>query len=314
LDANRPLWESLGIQDYRLTTERLCFCSFRDAVQVLVQGSVVTKAGDEFGFAIFSVDDLFDEVQRAIDQPAADLVVAYDAENGIPLSISVDQIAMAGDDEFTITSRGFRAVPGAAARADLETNRALWESLGIRDYSLTTLLSCFCIDVAPVTVVVRDGAVVSTDPGDAPSFNVLTVEDLFNKVSSAIDGPVDSLRVTYDPETGIPVDLAIDHDFGIAAAEEFIEVVDFSRLGATGRQQPLGSEWNLVGWFGGTPVATATASIAGAYDALFGWEPGTLNSLAELEQGQGYWVHVTAASGATWQQPVLMEPLVLSLV
>ena len=337
LDANRALWGSLAIQDYRLTTQRSCFCPFTDPVRVLVRDGQIVEAGDPFGFpgdpgdapafAVFSVDDLFDEVQAAIDQPAADLVVEYDTQNGIPLTISVDQIALAIDDEFTITVQRFHSVPGAAERAQLQANRAIWESLAIDGYSLTTLVTCFCIDVAPVTVVVQGGQVVSRDPADAASFNVLTVADLFDKVSRAIDLPVDSLGVTYDPQTGIPVDLAIDPDFGLADEEEFIEVLDFTPRDGSLRLQALGPDWNLVGWSGGTPVRTATASIAGAFDVLFGWQAGTqaftsfrpalsgsLNSLEELELGQAYWVRVTAAEGATWLQPVLTEPLTLSLL
>ena len=335
LDANRALWESLGIRDYRLITQRLCFCLFTDPVRVLVQDGVITDAGDEFGFppsdppafAIFSVDDLFDEVQAAIDQAVDDLTVEYDPETGIPLTITVDQIAEAADDEFTITARNFHRVPGASERADLAANRALWESLGISDYNLTTLLTCFCIDVAPVTVEVRGGVVSGVIPADAPSFNVLTVEDLFNKLSAAIDVPVDSLRVTYDPATGIPLDLRIDQDFGIADEEEDIEVLDFTPLGGGRRSQVLGTGWNLVGWTGATPVVAATASIAGSFDVLFGWEAGSqaftsyrpalpapLNSLAELELGQGYWLRVTDPAGGTWLQPPLTGPLTLSLV
>jgi hypothetical protein len=94
---------------------------------------VVEPAGDEFGFpsaepppdfAILTVTDLFDEVQAAIDAPADDLMVEYDPETGIPTLISVDQILLAVDDEFTITSRGFSQIPGAAERAELEANRA----------------------------------------------------------------------------------------------------------------------------------------------------------------------------------------------
>lgn len=335
LDTNRALWESLGIQDYRLTTQRLCFCLFTDPVRVLVQDGIITEAGDEFGFppsdppafAVFSVDHLFDQVQAAIDQPVADLTVEYDPQTGIPLSIAVDQIAEAIDDEFTITARNFHRVPGAPELATLEANRALWQSLGISDYTLTTLITCFCIDVAPVTVEVRGGDVARVDPADAPSFNVLTVEDLFNRLATAIDLPVDSLRVTYDPETGIPLQLRIDDDFGLADEEEDIDVLDFTPLGGDQRSHVLGPGWNLVGWTGATPVGAATASIAGAFDALFGWEAGSqaftsyrpalaapLNSLAELELGQAYWLRVTDAAGATWRQPRLTEPLSLSLL
>ena len=334
LDSNRALWDSLGIRDYRLTTRQSCFCVFTEPVRVTVQNGVVTQTGDPFGFgepppdfAVFTVDDLFDRVRELIDLPAADLVVDYDPENGIPRSISVDQIALAIDDEFTITVENFHAIPGAAERAELAANLALWESLRIRDYRLTTFLGCFCFEPAPVTVTVRDGQIVATDPADAPAFLALTVETLFDKIASAIDLPVDSLRVTYDPDTGIPLTLDIDQDFGLADEEEFIEVRDFTPLNGPEDAFTMPFGWNIVGWSGATPVGTATESIAGAFDALFGWSAagqafqsyfpaaaGPANSLAELEQGHGYWVHITDPAGALWRQPPLTQPLTLELV
>lgn len=334
LDTNRARWDALEIRDYRLITRQSCFCPFQDAVRVTVQDGLVTHVGDPFGFgepppdgAGLTVRDLFDRVQQMLDLPADDLTVEYDPDNGIPLSISADPIALAIDDEFSITVERFNPIPGAAERAELDANRARWAATGIRDYRLTTFLGCFCIDIAPVTVTVRDGVISTIDPPDAPAFQVFTVDKLFDEIDRAIAQPVDSLRVRYDPANGVPLNLDIDEDFGIADEERFIEVRSFTALTVPADALTMPAGWNLVGWRGATPVATATESIAGAFDAIFGWSPDqrrfdaffpgappAANSLAELERGQGYWVRITDPNGAVWQQPPLTEPLVVDLV
>ena len=78
---------------------------------------------------------------------------------------------------------------------------------------------------------------------------------------------------------------------------------------------------NLVGWTGATPVAEATASISGQYDAIFTFDAATqafqvfrpaglplLNSLENLALGDGAWVNVTNPNGAVWQVPVVDSP------
>ena len=223
------------------------------------------------------------------------------------------------------------AAPTAADTAALEANRAQWESQGISDYRLTTIVTCFCIEIVPVTVEVRGGETVSVDPADTPAFNVFTVEALLRRVEEAIARGVDSLTVTYDPENGIPTSIAIDEDFRIADEEVFIDVVDFvvldpGGLGVGQRTQTLVAEWNLVGWTGATAVAEATASIAGLFDGLFAWDvaetafrsyapvlPPGRNTLTELTFGQGLWVHVTDPAGAAWTQPVVTGPVDLEL-
>ena len=74
--------------------------------------------------------------------------------------------------------------------------------------------------------------------------------------------------------------------------------------------------WNLVAWTGDTPVADATASIAGAFARLFtfdaatqafrffggGGSPTSLNTLDELRLGDGVWIF--AEEPTVWPQPV----------
>lgn len=114
---------------------------------------------------------------------------------------------------------------GNTTQAELDDNRALWESQDIDDYSLITEAFCFCLLPGPVTVEVVAGEVVSVDPPDAAEFFAYTVEDLFGEIQQALDSGAVVLEVTYDAETGIPLSITIDVSFMIADEELAIEVL-----------------------------------------------------------------------------------------
>ncbi|MEE9278086.1 MAG: integrin alpha, partial [Dehalococcoidia bacterium] len=77
-------------------------------------------------------------------------------------------------------------------------------------------------------------------------------------------------------------------------------------------------DWNLVGWSGATAVSEATASIAGQFSTLMTWDaaakaflrfdaaaPAIVNTLSELNSGDGVWLFVTDPAGAAWTQPAI---------
>ena len=81
------------------------------------------------------------------------------------------------------------------------------------------------------------------------------------------------------------------------------------------RDVALAAGWNLVGWTGATAVDDAIAAITDNVDILFRWDavaqqfvsfrptaPPFLNSLDELDFGDGLWVRTTAG-GVVWTQP-----------
>ncbi len=72
--------------------------------------------------------------------------------------------------------------------------------------------------------------------------------------------------------------------------------------------------WNLVGWTGQGSVADAVASLAGDVEVIFGWDPvlqefknfrprgpRDLNTLDELQPGEGLWVRLSGPG--LWRQP-----------
>ena len=84
---------------------------------------------------------------------------------------------------------------------------------------------------------------------------------------------------------------------------------------------PLQPMWNLSGWRGATAPDVATQSIAGQFRGLFTWDafaqaflsynvsaPAALNTLTDLQQGDGAWIFVTDPDGAIWLMPGIDGP------
>ena len=82
--------------------------------------------------------------------------------------------------------------------------------------------------------------------------------------------------------------------------------------------------WNLVGWTGATAAADAIASIADEVNVVFRWDAGGqrflsfsptappfLNSLDDLDFGDGVWIQV--AAGVVWTQPAIVVARAVAL-
>ncbi len=114
-DRNLQKWMASGISSYEFTYQKLCFCLIDETqeVRILVRdGQIVSVSRvsdgmpvDSVPFDAFStVDDLFDLVQRAIEQNAAKLEVEYDPLLGFPTLVDIDFAIIVADDEITIRS------------------------------------------------------------------------------------------------------------------------------------------------------------------------------------------------------------------
>lgn len=120
LDQNRELWESHGVPSYRYDLTRSCFCGLVGTFTVTVTDGEVTTAHGEDGeplaeewlAALHTLADLFDEVQRAIDQEAFHLHAEYHPELGHPTRIELDLREFVADDEFTYGAEAVEALPG----------------------------------------------------------------------------------------------------------------------------------------------------------------------------------------------------------
>ncbi|MEZ5451491.1 MAG: DUF6174 domain-containing protein [Thiothrix sp.] len=122
LDANRAKWEAQSIPDYSFTLERSCFCAedARSPINIEVVGGKISSATfkdsgepvpDELGYNKLTVDDLFDTIQQAIKDGAAQVDVTYDQQYGIPTSIYIDQNRQIADEEVSLTTSNFEPGP-----------------------------------------------------------------------------------------------------------------------------------------------------------------------------------------------------------
>ena len=142
---------------------------------------------------------------------------------------------------------GWERDPKQPLRDELEANVATWEAAGVDRYAFTFRPSCFC-PRDPHLVVVEgaetriDGVPVGPDqePWDTPA----GVPGLFELVRRAIEG--DSVTVTYDPVTGVPlamdsdpIEAAIDDEFSFTVEEWTDEPPDDRLLGEVTRARAL---------------------------------------------------------------------------
>jgi hypothetical protein len=112
LAVHQAQWVAKGISDYRISIERSCFCP-QAVYDITVVGGIVTKVTND-GAPVApaevqgipkTVTELFALVAGL--PPQAKVSVDYDADFGYPSRISVDPIAEAVDDEYTINVRSF---------------------------------------------------------------------------------------------------------------------------------------------------------------------------------------------------------------
>lgn len=116
----RRLWASEEPADYRIDVRRLCFCGFdvTRAVRVTVHnGAVVSRRYVDDGMPASGAPDLFPDVaglfeivEDAIQRDAHRLDVRYDPALGFPLSIVIDYIEQAVDEELTLQVDAFEAL------------------------------------------------------------------------------------------------------------------------------------------------------------------------------------------------------------
>ncbi len=102
LDVNRALWDAAAVHDYSMTFQRLClFCptEFLIPVRITVRGDTIHEVTDldtgepveEPAEGVFlTIDEVFDVIQDAVDQNAAEIDVRYNSTFGYPTDVAID--------------------------------------------------------------------------------------------------------------------------------------------------------------------------------------------------------------------------------
>lgn len=105
LDRARARWRRAGIHNYRFTLKEACFCPPPETWVLFVRDDKPVGAPRHLR-RLATVRRLHRRVQDAIDDEVAGLSVRYD-RRGVPRSIAIDPIALAIDDEFSLTVERF---------------------------------------------------------------------------------------------------------------------------------------------------------------------------------------------------------------
>lgn len=118
LEASRQKWQDAGIDNYSFTLQRDCFCTedARRPIMIEVENGRVKSAtyadtGEplpaDLDFNRLTVDDLFQQIDEALDSGASEVNVTYDPAYGYPVSIFIDQDTQMADEEVRLSISNF---------------------------------------------------------------------------------------------------------------------------------------------------------------------------------------------------------------
>ncbi len=126
-ERNLVKWRAAKVEYYSYRLQRSCFCGpdTTRPVLITVQAGIVIGGVDPVTFEPIdpppdgfpTIDDLFEEIREAIATADA-LDASYDGTLGYPLSVSIDYLKNAIDDEMAFNVSGFElADPRVSAAA-----------------------------------------------------------------------------------------------------------------------------------------------------------------------------------------------------
>lgn len=110
LNQNLSRWENADISRYEYEYRRSCYCPDRLKTVVTVQGDEVAEAfykddgtylSNEELEQLYTIDELFDVVQDAINDRVFSLEVEYDSSLGYPTRIAIDRDEQMVDEEIS---------------------------------------------------------------------------------------------------------------------------------------------------------------------------------------------------------------------
>ena len=116
LDAAPEKWEANAPSHYRYVEDEWAFAPSDGAVRTEVQDGEIVDAviveTDEPApvSRVLTMEELFDRVQNEIDGRPDDITVEYEASLGFPVSVDVDPISNAVDDEYGFGANWFETL------------------------------------------------------------------------------------------------------------------------------------------------------------------------------------------------------------
>lgn len=117
----RARWEAAGPEAYVFEFTRSCFCGpdiLRPLEIRVVEGDVTAAVYADTGLPVDdptreipTIDDLFAEIEDAIQRDAFRLEAEYDPVLGFPTEVAIDYLEMAVDEEMAFEVRAFEDLP-----------------------------------------------------------------------------------------------------------------------------------------------------------------------------------------------------------
>jgi hypothetical protein len=125
LNSQAARWQAQNVTSYEMKVHIGCFCPFYDRMPLTVEvrdGQVVSVVDSQgqpvatddpirmYGNEqLMTIDGVFDYAREAI-RNADETKITYDAALGFPLTLSIDRIKLAMDDELSVTINDVRAL------------------------------------------------------------------------------------------------------------------------------------------------------------------------------------------------------------
>jgi hypothetical protein len=126
LSANEQKWQAQNITHYRMKVHIGCFCPFFDRMPVTVEvqdGKVLSVTDSQgqpvaeddpirsFGNeSLMTIPGIFAYAREAL-QTADETTLSYDPALGYPVSLSIDRIKLAMDDEMSVLISELEVLP-----------------------------------------------------------------------------------------------------------------------------------------------------------------------------------------------------------
>ncbi len=117
LDQSILLWNTSKIASYQYTYKRECYCMPEQDIVVAVTSGDVSEAfytpggsylADEDLDSLYTIENMFELIQEAIDLNVAVLEVDYNQETGHPEEIYIDRNKNLADEEITYIVKEFQ--------------------------------------------------------------------------------------------------------------------------------------------------------------------------------------------------------------
>ena len=129
----------------------------------------------------------------------------------------------------------------AGSPSEIEQKKEKWQNQAISHYRYHLLVGCFCVfrEDMPLIIEVQDGKTVSMesqsgneiDPSNRELFKQYeTIDLIFAKLETDINGAADQVTVKYDPTYGFPTEATIDVLKETADDELYLTISNFEIL------------------------------------------------------------------------------------